>query len=63
MGVAESVNDAVRVMISTASIPTVKSGVWAELNHSKRRGSAWIRMPVASRSDPRVDLVMEGAGR
>ena len=60
MGVAEPVNDAVRVMVATASIPAVQAGVGTELDHSEGRRGPGVGVAVSASADPRVDLLVQG---
>ena len=60
VGVAESVNDTVRVVVTPAAVPSLESGVRTELNHAKWRGRTWVGVPMPPGSNPRIDLLVKG---
>ena len=60
MGVAEAVNHAVCVVVTTASVPSFQPGVGAELNHPKGRRGPWVGVAVSSRANPRVHFKVQG---
>jgi len=60
MRMAESVNDAVAVVVSAATVPACESGVRAQLDHSKWGRSTRVRVAVPSRSDEGVYQAMQG---
>ena len=60
MGVAETVDHAVCVVVSTASVPAFQPGVGAQLNHPKRRGGPGVGVAVSSRANPRIHFLVQG---
>ena len=60
MRMTESVNNAVAVVVSAATVPACESGVRAHLDHSKWGRSTRVRVTVPSRSDEGVYQAMQG---
>jgi hypothetical protein len=50
-------------MVATTPIPSVVSGIWAQLYHSKRRLCTRVRMAVAAGSDKGIDILHRGPRR
>ena len=59
MRMAESVNNAVAVVVSATTIPASESGVRAQLDHSKWGRRTRVRVAVSSRSDEGVYQAMQ----
>ena len=59
MGVAEAVDDVVGIMIAGAAIPTRKTRIGTELDHTEGHGRTRKRMPVPAGADERINVASE----
>ena len=62
MRMTEPINNAVAVVVSSATVPACESGVWAQLHHSKWSRRTGVGVAVPSRSNEGIDMAMQGMG-
>jgi len=57
VGVAETVNHGITVVITATAVPSSESGVWTQLHHSKRKRSSGECVAVAASSNKWIDII------
>ena len=62
VGVAEAVDEAVGVVVPSATVPSFQPGVWTQLDHAKRGGGPGIGVAMSSSANRRVDFAVKGLG-
>ena len=60
MGVAEAVDEAVGIVVPSATVPSFQSGVRTQLDHAKRGGGPGIGVAMSPGADPRIDFAVKG---
>ena len=55
VGMRKTVHERIGIMITPAAVPTLKSGIGAELHHAEGHARAGVGMPVAARADKGID--------
>ena len=57
---SKSVHRAIRKVVTTASVPTIVTCIWAQLYHPKGRLCTWMGVAVATSSDKWIDIFYRG---
>ena len=57
MGMAESVNYTVGIMVTGTAVPAGETGIRTELYHAKGHAGARVGMTMTAGTDERIDII------